>query len=149
MATAHPVIQAPFLADQILQGSRLGLMQFGVAVDARMAFRAVVVDQQQGLAEPFLNLIGQLQQGVMLQRLVEALHQQLRAVAIDGQARCAFLRAMEQAIAVGVLRVQLAKQVFTVVEGGAQRLIKSGHARHLGVGKSGSLSRKALSLIHI
>lgn len=59
MATAHPVIQAPFLADQILQGSRLGLMQFGVAVDARMAFRAVVVDQQQGQAEPFLNLIGQ------------------------------------------------------------------------------------------
>ena len=74
----------------------------------------------------------QLQQVIALQALMKALHQQLRAVTVDGQAAGAFLAAVEQAITVGALGVQLGQQVFTVIEGGAQRLIQGGHALRLG-----------------
>jgi hypothetical protein len=43
---------------------------------------------------------------------VEALHQQLRTVAVDGQAAGAFLAAVEQPIAIGALGVQLVEQVW-------------------------------------
>ena len=79
---------------------------------------------------------------VGLQRLMKTLHQQLRAVAVDGQARRAFLAAVEEAVAVGALGVQLREQVFASGEGGAQRLVKRRHARRLGERKAGSLSRK-------
>ena len=46
------------------------------------------------------------QQVFTLQRLVEALHQQLWAIAVDGQATGAFLAAMEQSIAIGTLFMQ-------------------------------------------
>jgi hypothetical protein len=64
----------------------------------------------------------------------EALHQQLRAVAVDGQAAGTFLAAMEQAVTVGALAVQVGQQGVAAGEGGAQRLIQSGHARGLEMG---------------
>jgi hypothetical protein len=48
----------------------------------------------------------QLQQVVTFERLVKTLHQQLRAVAVDGQAAGTFLAAVEQPIAIGALAVQ-------------------------------------------
>ncbi|CAI8981738.1 hypothetical protein EMIT0324P_50040 [Pseudomonas chlororaphis] len=74
----------------------------------------------------------QLQQGLAFQRLVKALHQQLWAVTVDGQAPGAFLAAMEQPIAVGALLMQLGEQVLAMIEGGAQRLIQGRHAGALG-----------------
>ncbi|MNF06683.1 hypothetical protein D3C80_2066860 [compost metagenome] len=72
---------------------------------------------------------------------MEALHHQLRAIAVDRQAAGAFLAAMEQAIAVGALAVQLGQQILAVFKGGAQRLIQGGHAGRLagGIGR-GSLT---------
>ena len=74
----------------------------------------------------------QLQQIIALKTLVKALHQQLRAVTVDGQAPGTFLAAMEQAITICALSVQLGQQVVTVIEGGAQRLIQGRHALRLG-----------------
>ena len=78
----------------------------------------------------------QLQQLFGFQRLVEALHQQLRAVTVDGQAAGTFLAAMEQSITVGALGVQLVDQVLAMIEGGAQRLIQGRHGARL-AGKRG------------
>lgn len=84
----------------------------------------------------------QVEQGILCKRLVEALHHQLRAVAIHGETRCAFLAAVEQAVAVGLLLVQLGQQRLASVEGGAQRLVERGHARRLGMGRARSLPEK-------
>lgn len=51
MAAAYPVVEAPFMADQVVQCSRFGRVDRIAAVDARIALAAVVVDQQQGLIE--------------------------------------------------------------------------------------------------
>jgi hypothetical protein len=59
---------------------------------------------------------------------VKALHQQLRAVTVDGQTAGAFLAAVEQPIAIGALAVQLGQQILALIEGGAQRLIQGRHA---------------------
>lgn len=128
MATAYAIIQAPFMPDQVLQGGLVRLIDGVLAVDARIAPGAVVVDQQSLQSQLFVDDAVQLQQVVALQRLMEALYQQLRAVAVDGQSGGAFLAAMEQAIAVGALLVQLAEQLLALVEGGAQRLIQGRHA---------------------
>ena len=116
------------MPDQVLQGGFVRLIDGVLAVDAGIAPGAVVVDQQGLQAQAFVDNAVQLQQVVAFQRLVEALHQQLRAIAVDGQAGRAFLAAMEQAIAVGALLVQLAEQLQALVEGGAQRLIQGRHA---------------------
>lgn len=78
----------------------------------------------------------QVQQVCAFQRLVEALHQQLRAIAVDGQATGAFLAAVEQPVTVGALGVQLADQALTMIEGGAQRLVQGDMERAL-LGKCG------------
>ena len=78
------------------------------------------------------------QQFIAAELLVKGLHQQLRAVAVDGQAASTFLAAMEQAVAVRALVVQFSQQGVAVGEGGAQRLIQSGPARGLDIG-GGSL----------
>jgi len=62
------------------------------------------------------------QQFIAAELLVKALHQQLRAIAVDGQATGAFLAAVEQAVAVGALGMQFGQQGLAMIEGGAQRL---------------------------
>src|SRR5690606_34857943 len=66
---------------------------------------------------------------------MKTLDQQLRAIAVDGQAGNAFLAAMEEAVAVGTLSVQFVQQRATSVQGGAQRLVKRRHARRSREGK--------------
>ena len=79
---------------------------------------------------------------------MEALHQQLRAVAVDGQTAGAFLAAVEQAIAISALAVQLGQQIVTIIEGGAQRLIQGRHALRLGGQiRRGSLTEQTLSAL--
>ncbi|MNE21245.1 hypothetical protein D3C80_1143960 [compost metagenome] len=131
MARAHPVVEPPFVTDQVGQRLGSGLEHRVAAVDARVALRAVVVHRQQRGGEGLLAGLQQFQQGVALERLMEALHQQLRAVAVDGQAGGTFLAAVEQSVAVGALRVQFGEQGLAGVEGGAQRLVQGGHARLL------------------
>ncbi|MNO06950.1 hypothetical protein D3C81_2289450 [compost metagenome] len=75
MAAAHAVVQPPFVADQILQCGGFGLIDRVAAIDPGIALGAVVVDQQQPLAEVFIDGGGQGQQRLALQRLVETLHQ--------------------------------------------------------------------------
>ncbi|MNN03878.1 hypothetical protein D3C81_1165870 [compost metagenome] len=142
MAATHPVVQTPFVTDMIGQRGFAGLIHRIAAVDAAVALGAVVVDQQQFLAQVRLHCRVQLQQGAGLEGLVETLHQQLRAVAVDGQAAGALLAAMEQAIAVGALGMQFGEKALAGVEGGAQRLIQEGHARGLGL-RTCSLSVQA------
>ncbi|MNN65486.1 hypothetical protein D3C81_1809920 [compost metagenome] len=132
MAAAYPVVQSPFVPDQVFQRGGFGLVDRVAAIDPGIALGTVVVDQQQLLAEAFVDGGGQCQQGLALQRLVKTLHQQLRAVAVHRQAGCAFLAAMEQAVAVGALGMQFGQQRLAGIEGGAQRLEESrGHARRL------------------
>ncbi|MNL46421.1 hypothetical protein D3C87_1691300 [compost metagenome] len=85
-----------------------------------------------------IDSVVQLQQGIAHQGLVEALHQQLRAVAVNCQAASTFLAAMEQPIAIGALLVQLGEQVLAMIEGGAQRLIQGRHAGRLAGGNLGA-----------
>ena len=61
-------------------------------------------------------------QRLRVERLMEALHHQLWAVAIDRQAGRAFLAAMEQPVAIGALLLQFVEQWAAAIEGGAQRL---------------------------
>ncbi|MNO86881.1 hypothetical protein D3C76_782960 [compost metagenome] len=75
MAAAHAVVQPPLVADQILQCGGFGLIDRVAAIDPGIALGAVVVDQQQPLAEVFIDGGGQGQQSLALQRLVETLHQ--------------------------------------------------------------------------
>ncbi|MCY1355556.1 hypothetical protein D9M68_550540 [compost metagenome] len=132
VAATYPVVQAPFVAHQILQSGGLGLVDRVAAVDPGIALGAVVVDQQQLFAEECVHRSGQLQQGLALHWLVEALHHQLRTVAVDGQARDAFLAAVEEPVAIGALGMEFGQQRLAGVEGGAQRLEESGgHARRL------------------
>ena len=79
-----------------------------------------------------IDRVMQLQQVIAFQTLMKALHQQLWAVSVDGQAPGAFLTAVEQAIAVGALGMQFCQQIVTIIEGGAQRLIQGRHAMRLG-----------------
>ena len=116
------------MTDQIHQRGVVGTVDVVFAVDTRVAAGAVVVDQQSLQAQGLVDDGVQLQQIVTLQCLVKTLHQQLRAVTVDGQAASAFLAAMEQAIAIGALAVQYREQVLTLIEGGAQRLIQGRHA---------------------
>ena len=102
------------------------------AINARVALGAIVVDQQQVKAQVTIDGVMQLQQVIALKALVKALHQQLRAVTVDGQAASTFLAAVEQAIAISALGMQPGQQVLTVIEGGAQRLIQGRHAMRLG-----------------
>ena len=132
MPPAHAVIEAPFVAHQVFQRGRVGAVHRVFAVDARVATGAVVVHQQQFQAQELVDLLMQLQQVGAFQALVEALHQQLRAVAVDSQAAGAFLAAVEQPIAIGALGVQLVDQVLALIEGGAQRLIQGRHGARLG-----------------
>ncbi|CAI8993122.1 hypothetical protein EMIT0P43_90029 [Pseudomonas jessenii] len=134
MATAHPIVQAPFVADQVLQGGFVGAVDDVIAIDARVAAGAVVVDQQGFKTQVLIDRFVQLQQRLALQRLVETLHQQLRAVAVDGQATGTFLATVEEAIAIGALQVQFGEQVLALIEGGAQRLIQGRHAGRLAGG---------------
>ncbi|MOA22661.1 hypothetical protein D3C78_1432350 [compost metagenome] len=115
------------MADQVGQRLGLGPIHRVAAVDPRVGLRAVVVHRQQRCGQGVLAGLQQLQQGVAFERLVEALHQQLRAVAVDGQARRAFLAAVEQPVTVGALGVQFGDQGLAGVEGGAQRLVQGGH----------------------
>ncbi|MNZ82057.1 hypothetical protein D3C78_1007440 [compost metagenome] len=131
MATANPVVQTPFVADLVGKGGFVGTVNRVFTVDPRVAPGTVVIDQQQVEAQVLIDGFVQLQQRFALQRLVKALHQQLRAVAVDGQAAGAFLAAMEQAVAVRALRVQFGEQVLAMIEGGAQRLIQGRHAKRL------------------
>lgn len=73
----------------------------------------------------------QVQQVGGFQGLVETLHQQLRTVAVDGQAAGAFLAAMEQPVTVGALCMQFADQVLAMIEGGAQRQFREDMERAL------------------
>ncbi|MNF91762.1 hypothetical protein D3C84_743740 [compost metagenome] len=75
MASAHAIVEAPFVADQVRQGLGLGLVDRITAIDPRVALGAVVVDQQQRRIEGLLALPGQLQQLVMVEALMKALHQ--------------------------------------------------------------------------
>ncbi|MNN40637.1 hypothetical protein D3C81_1547180 [compost metagenome] len=124
-----------------MQRGFVGAVDSVFAVDARVATGAVVVDQQGFKPQVLIDHFVQLQQRFAVERLVETLHHQLRAVAVDGQAAGAFLAAMEQAIAVGALAVQFGQQILTMFKGGAQRLIQGGHAGRLagGIGR-GSLA---------
>src|SRR5690606_31256454 len=88
----------------------------------------------------------QCQQGAPLQAVVETLHQHLWAVAVDGQPAGALLAAMEQAVAVGALLVQLGEQWLASVKGGAQRLVERGHARRLGKRRAAVYQESASSL---
>ncbi|MNP34378.1 hypothetical protein D3C76_1276610 [compost metagenome] len=60
MAPAHPVIEAPFMAHQVLQRGVVVAVDGVFAVDARVATGAVVVDQQgfkpQVLIDDFVQL---------------------------------------------------------------------------------------------
>ena len=124
------------MPDHIHQGLVAGLVHRVMPVDPAVATGTVVVDQVQRQAEkPFDGRV-QVQQIIPLYCLVKALHQQLRAIAVGGEAGRAFLAAMEQAIAIGALGMQFGEQGLTVVEGGAQRLIQGGHARGLGCGRA-------------
>src|SRR5471032_3070789 len=79
---------------------------------------------------------------------MEALHQQLRAITINGQAARAFLAAMEQTVAVGALLMQLGKQGLAVIEGDAERLDQGRHATRLGLDKARKfISSGAICLI--
>jgi len=98
-------------------------MSRSAAVDTRVALRTVVVDELQRRPEELAGCILDDLQGWRIDRLVEALHHQLRTVAVDRQAGCAFLAAMEKPIAIGVLLVQLLEQRATAFRGGAQRLV--------------------------
>ncbi len=140
MAAAHAVIEAPFVADQVGQGRGFGGIDRIEAIDSRVALGAVVVDQQQGFIQGDADLLVGGQQFIAPKAGVEALHQQLRAVAVQGQAAGAFLAAVKQPVAVGALGMQFGKQRLAVVEGGAQRLVESRHAWRLGKGKVGSLA---------
>ncbi|MNP11332.1 hypothetical protein D3C76_1035140 [compost metagenome] len=106
MAATHPVVQTPFVTDMIGQRGFAGLIHRIAAVDAAVALGAVVVDQQQLKAKLCFNHGVQFKQGAALKRLMETLHQQLRAIAVNGQAAGAFLTAMEQAVAVSALGMQ-------------------------------------------
>ena len=119
------------MADQVFQCARLGAVHRVFAVDARVAAGTVVVHQQQFQAHVLVDQLVQVQQVCRFQGLVEALYQQLRAVAVDGQAAGAFLAAVKQPIAVRTLGVQRVDQVLAVIEGGAQRLIQGSHGARL------------------
>ncbi|MOA38612.1 hypothetical protein D3C78_1603150 [compost metagenome] len=119
------------MADQVGQRLGLGPIHRVAAVDTRVGLRTVVVRRQQFRAEKLLAGGEHLEQGVALERLMEALHQQLRTVTVDGQPGGAFLAAVEQPVTVGALRVQLGEQGLAGIEGGAQRLVQGGHARLL------------------
>ncbi|MCY1548809.1 hypothetical protein D9M68_849420 [compost metagenome] len=75
MAAAYPVVQSPFVPDQVFQRGGFGLVDRVAAIDPGIALGTVVVDQQQLLAEAFVDGGGQCQQGLALQRLVKTLHQ--------------------------------------------------------------------------
>ncbi|MNM36964.1 hypothetical protein D3C81_476850 [compost metagenome] len=122
-----------------MQRGFVGAVDSVFAVDARIATGTVVVDQQAFKTEVLVDDFVQLQQSIAFQRLMETLHQQLRAVAVDGQATGAFLAAMEQAIAIGALAVQLGEQILAMFKGGAQRLIQGRHAGRLA---GGNLARE-------
>ncbi len=133
MSPAHPIIKPPLVTDMVGQGRFVGLVNSVLAIYPRVALRAVVVDQQRLQTQAHVDLRMQFQQRIALQAGVKTLHQQLRAIAVDGQAAGAFLAAMKQAIAVGALPMQLGKQRFTVIEGDAERLIQGRHAKRLGL----------------
>ncbi|MNC58709.1 hypothetical protein D3C75_1084590 [compost metagenome] len=106
MAATDTVVQPPLMPDMVGQGRFAGLVNRVTAVDAAVALGAVVVDQQQLKAKLCFNHGVQFKQGAALKRLMETLHQQLRAIAVNGQAAGAFLTAMEQAVAVSALGMQ-------------------------------------------
>ena len=131
MPSAHAIIQAPFVSDHVGQRRVFGTIHRVFPIDPRVAPRTIVVHQQQRRLQVLLDGAVQGQQIFACQRLMEALDQQLRTIAVDGQATGAFLAAMEQAIAISALFMQLLEQRGADVEGGAQRLDQSGHARSL------------------
>src|SRR5450830_949478 len=128
------VVQAAFMAHQVGEGGFVGAIDRVFTIDPRVAPGAVVVDQQSVQFQMLVDGRVQGEQVFAFQGLVEGLHHQLRAVAVDGQAAGTFLAAVEQAIAIGALAVQLGEQFLAMIEGGAQRLVQGRHARRLGVG---------------
>lgn len=114
------------MTDLIGQRGGVRLVRRVAAVDARVALRAVVVDELQRQFERVHGQLMDAQQRIRCKRLVKALHHQLRPVAIHRQAGSAFLAAMEQAVAIGALLVQLVEQWAAAIEGGAQRLVWRG-----------------------
>ena len=64
---------------------------------------------------------------------MKALHQQLRAITVDGQAARTLLAAVEQTITIGPLLMKLAQQALTIIEGDAERLIQGRHTTRLGL----------------
>jgi len=133
MAPANTVIEAPFVPDHVFQCCGFGSVYRVFAVDPRVAAGAVVVHEQQLQAQVLVDQLMQVQQVCGFQRLVEALHQQLWAITVNGQAAGALLAAVEQAIAIGALGMQLVDQVLAMIEGGAQRLIQGRHGARLAV----------------
>ncbi|RMM48237.1 hypothetical protein ALQ78_05776 [Pseudomonas syringae pv. aptata] len=133
MPAADPVIEPPFVADMIGQSRFFSLVHGVMAIHARVALRAIVIDQQGIQAQTRVGLFMQRQQGIAIQAGMKALHQQLRAVAVDGQPAGALLAAVKQSIAVRPLPMQLVKQRLAIIEGDAERLIQGRHAERLGL----------------
>ena len=101
---AHP----HFVGNVRLQGG--GQLLFGQGVgDARMALAAVVVDRDQRRKVRQVEVLDRCQRR-LVQRLVKALYQQELVVAVDGQARCSFRRAVVKAVGIGLLAMQAFQQ---------------------------------------
>ena len=101
---AHP----HFVGDVRLQGGGQRLFGQGVG-DARMALAAVVVDRDQCRKVRQVEGLDRCQRR-LVQRLVKALYQQELVVAVDGQARCSFRRAVVKAVGIGLLAMQAFQQ---------------------------------------